>query len=481
VLPLKDPGLLREKCYVNGQWVGQGSIAVTDPATGEQLALVPDADADQTRMAIAAASAAMPDWKALLAAERARILRRWFELVMANREDLAMILTCEQGKPLAEAAGEITYAASFIEWFAEEAKRVYGETIPSHRADSRIVVLRQPVGVVAAITPWNFPAAMITRKAAPALAAGCTMVLKPATQTPLTALALAELGARAGLPKGVFNVVTGSARTIGAELTGSPVVRKLSFTGSTEVGKTLMAQCAATMKKLSMELGGNAPFIVFADADLDAAVDGAITAKFRNSGQTCVCVNRLFVHRDIADSFERKLAIAVRALKVGPGVERGSTQGPLIDDAALAKVEEHVADALAKGARLVVGGGRHALGRGFFEPTVLSGCTPDMAVMREETFGPIAPLFLFDTDEEALLLSNDTDVGLAGYFYTRDLSRAWRMAEALEVGMVGVNTGLISTEIAPFGGIKESGMGREGSRHGILDYTEIKYVCFSGI
>jgi len=481
VLPLKDPGLLREKCYVNGQWVGQGSIAVTDPATGEQLALVPDADADQTRMAIAAASAAMPDWKALLAAERARILRRWFELVMANREDLAMILTCEQGKPLAEAAGEITYAASFIEWFAEEAKRVYGETIPSHRADSRIVVLRQPVGVVAAITPWNFPAAMITRKAAPALAAGCTMVLKPATQTPLTALALAELGARAGLPKGVFNVVTGSARTIGAELTGSPVVRKLSFTGSTEVGKTLMAQCAPTMKKLSMELGGNAPFIVFADADLDAAVDGAITAKFRNSGQTCVCVNRLFVHRDIADSFERKLAIAVRALKVGPGVERGSTQGPLIDDAALAKVEEHVADALAKGARLVAGGGRHALGRGFFEPTVLSGCTPDMAVMREETFGPIAPLFLFDTDEEALLLSNDTDVGLAGYFYTRDLSRAWRMAEALEVGMVGVNTGLISTEIAPFGGIKESGMGREGSRHGILDYTEIKYVCFSGI
>jgi succinate-semialdehyde dehydrogenase/glutarate-semialdehyde dehydrogenase len=481
VLLLKDPGLLREKCYVNGQWVGQGSIAVTDPATGEQLALVPDADADQTRMAIAAASAAMPDWKALLAAERARILRRWFELVMANREDLAMILTCEQGKPLAEAAGEITYAASFIEWFAEEAKRVYGETIPSHRADSRIVVLRQPVGVVAAITPWNFPAAMITRKAAPALAAGCTMVLKPATQTPLTALALAELGARAGLPKGVFNVVTGSARTIGAELTGSPVVRKLSFTGSTEVGKTLMAQCAPTMKKLSMELGGNAPFIVFADADLDAAVDGAITAKFRNSGQTCVCVNRLFVHRDIADSFERKLAIAVRALKVGPGVERGSTQGPLIDDAALAKVEEHVADALAKGARLVAGGGRHALGRGFFEPTVLSGCTPDMAVMREETFGPIAPLFLFDTDEEALLLSNDTDVGLAGYFYTRDLSRAWRMAEALEVGMVGVNTGLISTEIAPFGGIKESGMGREGSRHGILDYTEIKYVCFSGI
>jgi len=481
VLPLKDPGLLREKCYVNGQWVGQGSIAVTDPATGEQLALVPDADADQTRMAIAAASAAMPDWKALLAAERARILRRWFELVMANREDLAMILTCEQGKPLAEAAGEITYAASFIEWFAEEAKRVYGETIPSHRADSRIVVLRQPVGVVAAITPWNFPAAMITRKAAPALAAGCTMVLKPATQTPLTALALAELGARAGLPKGVFNVVTGSARTIGAELTGSPVVRKLSFTGSTEVGKTLMAQCAPTMKKLSMELGGNAPFIVFADADLDAAVDGAITAKFRNSGQTCVCVNRLFVHRDIADSFERKLAIAVRALKVGPGVERGSTQGPLIDDAALAKVEEHVADALAKGARLVAGGGRHALGRGFFEPTVLSGCTPDMAVMREETFGPIAPVFLFDTDEEALQLSNDTDVGLAGYFYTRDLSRAWRMAEALEVGMVGVNTGLISTEIAPFGGIKESGMGREGSRHGILDYTEIKYVCFSGI
>lgn len=481
MLPLKDPGLLREQCYIDGQWLGQGRIAVTDPATGEQLALVPDADADQTRAAIAAASAALPGWKALLAAERARILRRWFDLVMAHREDLAMILTREQGKPLAEASGEIAYAASFIEWFAEEAKRVYGETIPSHRADSRIVVLRQPVGVVAAITPWNFPAAMITRKAAPALAAGCTMVLKPATQTPLTALALAELGARAGLPKGVFNVVTGSARTIGAELTGSPAVRKLSFTGSTEVGKTLMAQCAATMKKLSMELGGNAPFIVYPDADLDAAVEGAVAAKFRNSGQTCVCVNRLFVHRDIADAFETRLAAAVRALKVGPGIEPGTTQGPLIDDAALAKVEEHVADALGKGARLVAGGGRHAFGRGFFEPTVLSGCTPDMAVMREETFGPIAPLFLFDSDEEALALANDTDVGLAAYFYTRDLSRAWRMAEALEVGMVGVNTGLISTEVAPFGGIKESGMGREGSRHGICDYTEIKYICFAGI
>ena len=371
--------------------------------------------------------------------------------------------------------------ADVIDWFAEEAKRVYGEVIPSHRADARIVVLRQPVGVVAAITPWNFPAAMITRKAAPALAAGCTMVLRPATLTPLTALALGALGEEAGLPAGVFNVVTGSSRVIGAELTGSPIIRKLSFTGSTEVGKTLMAQCAPTMKKLSMELGGNAPFIVFADADLDAAVEGAIASKYRNSGQTCVCVNRILVQREVADAFAGKLARAVEKLKVAPGTEEGSTQGPLIEQSAVAKVEEHIADALAKGARLVTGGKRHALGHGFFEPTVLADCTPAMALAKEETFGPLAPLFVFDTEAEALRLANDTEVGLAGYFYTRDLARAWRVAEALEVGMVGINTGLISTEVAPFGGIKESGSGREGSRHGIEDYTEIKYLCMGGI
>lgn len=480
-ISLADPGLLREQLFIDGAWVGQGEIAVTDPATGDVLGHVPSADAALTQAAIAAAQRAMPEWKARLASDRSRILRRWFDLIMVHQDDLAMILTREQGKSLAEAKGEIAYAASFIEWFAEEAKRVYGETIPAHRLDSRIVVLRQPVGVVAAITPWNFPAAMITRKAAPALAAGCAMVCKPATQTPLTALALAVLAERAGIPAGVFNVVTGSSQVIGAELTGSPAVAKLSFTGSTEVGKTLMAQCAGTMKKLSMELGGNAPFIVFPDADLDAAVDGAIASKYRNSGQTCVCVNRIFVHRDVATAFQTKLAAAVEALKVGPGVDADTTQGPLIDDKAVAKVEEHIADALAKGATLVTGGHRHALGRNFFTPTVIADCTPDMTVMHEETFGPLAPLFTFGSDEEALRLANDTDVGLAGYFYTRDLSRAWRVAEALEVGMVGINTGLISTEVAPFGGIKQSGMGREGSRHGIDDYTEIKYICFSGI
>jgi succinate-semialdehyde dehydrogenase/glutarate-semialdehyde dehydrogenase len=480
-IDVQDRGLLREQCLIGGIWQGKPGIAVSDPATGEVLAHVPDIDAEGTRAAIAVAATAMVGWKALLAAERARTLRRWFDLVMAHQEDLAMILTREQGKPLAEARAEIAYAASFIEWFAEEAKRVYGETIPAHRADSRIVVIRQPVGVVAAITPWNFPAAMITRKAAPALAAGCTMVLKPATQTPLTALALAVLAERAGIPAGVFNVITGSSRVIGAELTQSPVVRKLSFTGSTEVGKTLMAQCAPTMKKLSMELGGNAPFIVFADADLDAAVEGAIASKFRNSGQTCVCVNRILVAREVAEAFEAKLIAAVGRLQVAPGVATGTTQGPLIDEAAVQKVEEHIADALEKGARLLAGGHRHSLGQTFFEPTILTGCTPAMDVAREETFGPLAPLFLFDSEGEALALANDTEVGLAGYFYTRDLSRAWRVAEALEVGMVGINTGLISTEVAPFGGIKESGMGREGSRHGMNDYTEIKYLCMSGI
>lgn len=480
-ITLKDPDLLRQQGFINGRWSGEGVIAVTDPATGEVLAHVPDFGVDETRAAIAAAAAAMADWKGRLASERARVLRRWFDLMIAHQDDLAMILTREQGKPLAEAKGEIAYAAAFIEWFAEEAKRVYGETIPAHRADARILVIRQPVGVVAAITPWNFPAAMITRKAGPALAAGCGMVVKPATQTPLTALALAVLAERAGLPAGLFNVVTGSSRVIGGELTASPVVRKLSFTGSTEVGKTLMAQCAPTMKKLSLELGGNAPFIVFEDADLDAAVEGAIASKFRNSGQTCVCVNRILVHKGVAEAFEAKLATAVKALKVGPGTAPGVVQGPLIDTAAVEKVEAHIRDALEKGARIVAGGVRHALGGSFFEPTILSGAAPGMEVAREETFGPLAPLFLFESDEEALAMANDTEVGLAGYFYTRDLSRAWRVAEALEVGMVGINTGLISTEVAPFGGIKESGSGREGSRHGMDDYTELKYICMAGI
>ncbi|MFP5434418.1 NAD-dependent succinate-semialdehyde dehydrogenase [Sphingobium sp. ba1] len=480
-IALSDRDLLRQQCLIDGAWTGSPSIAVTDPATGETLAFIPDLGVAETQAAIAAADAALPAWRAKTAAERSRILRRWFDLLITHQDDLAMILTREQGKALAEAKGEIGYAASFIEWFAEEAKRLYGEVIPSHRADSRIVVVKQPVGVVAAITPWNFPAAMITRKAAPALAAGCTMVLKPATQTPLTALALAVLAEWAGVPAGVFNVVTGSSRVIGGELTASPLVRKLSFTGSTEVGKTLMAQCAPTMKKLSMELGGNAPFIVFADADLDAAVEGAMASKYRNSGQTCVCVNRILVQREVAPAFEQKLTAAVKKLKVGPGTQEGVAQGPLIDDKAVQKVEEHVADALAKGGRIVTGGHRHALGRSFYEPTVVADCTPDMLLAQDETFGPLAALFLFDTEEEAVALANDTEVGLAGYFYTRDLARVWRVAEALEVGMVGINTGLISTEVAPFGGIKQSGMGREGSRHGIEDYVEMKYMCMAGL
>ena len=480
-ITLADPSLLRDQCLIGGMWTGVPTIPVTDPATGAPIGSIPDLDASDTRAAVCAADAALPAWRAKTAAERARILRRWFDLLTAHQDDLAMILTREQGKALAEAKGEIGYAASFVEWFAEEGRRIYGEIIPTHRADSRIVVIKQPVGVVAAITPWNFPAAMITRKAAPALSAGCTMVLKPATQTPLTALALAVLAERAGVPPGVFNVVTGSSRVIGGELTANPLVRKLSFTGSTEVGRTLMGQCAPTMKKLSMELGGNAPFIVFRDADLDAAVEGAMASKYRNSGQTCVCVNRFFVQRDVSAAFERKLADAVAKLQVGPGTEAGVTQGPLIDDKAVDKVEEHVADALAKGARLVHGGHRHPLGHSFYEPTIIAGCTPAMALASEETFGPLAALFTFDTEEEAIAMANDTDVGLAGYFYTRDLARAWRVGEALEVGMVGINTGLISTEVAPFGGIKQSGMGREGSRHGIEDYVEIKYMCMAGI
>jgi succinate-semialdehyde dehydrogenase/glutarate-semialdehyde dehydrogenase len=478
---LKDGALLREQAFIDGAWVGERDVLVTDPASGEVVGAVPSFGAEETRQAITAAQKAQVAWRARTAADRARVLRRWFDLVMEAQDDLALILTREQGKPLAEAKGEIAYAASFIEWFAEEAKRAYGEVIPSHRADARLVVVRQPVGVVAAITPWNFPAAMITRKVAPALAAGCTVVLKPALETPLTALALAALAERAEIPAGVFNVVTGEARPIGGELTSNPVVRKLSFTGSTGVGKLLMAQCAPTLKKLSLELGGNAPFIVFEDADLDAAVEGAIASKYRNSGQTCVCVNRVLVQRTVAAAFEAKLAAAVRALAVGPGVEPGVLQGPLIDERAVEKVESHVADALEHGARLVTGGHRHALGGLFFAPTVIGGCTPAMRIAREETFGPVAALFAFADEAEAIALANDTEVGLAGYFYTRDLARAWRVAEALEVGMIGINTGLISTEVAPFGGIKESGFGREGSRHGLEDYTELKYLCMAGL
>lgn len=478
---LNDPGLLQHQSLVGGRWIGDPVTPVTDPATGEVLASVPNLGAEATREAIDAAQAALAPWSGRLAIERSRILRQWFDLVMAAQEDLALLLTREQGKSLDEARGEIAYAASYIEWFAEEAKRTYGEVIPTHRSDSRLIVIRQPIGVVAAITPWNFPAAMITRKVAPALAAGCTVVLKPAMQTPLTALALAELALRAGAPGGVFNVVTGDARAIGGELTSNPIVRKLSFTGSTGIGKLLMGQCAATMKKVSMELGGNAPFIVFADADLDAAVEGAIASKYRNSGQTCVCVNRIYVQKEIAAAFESRLATAVRKLRVGAGVQAGVDQGPLIDEAAVLKIESHVEDAVGRGGRLVVGGRRHALGGTFFEPTVIADCTGEMAVSREETFGPLAALFAFEDEAEAIALANATEVGLAGYFYTRDLARAWRVAEALEVGMVGVNTGLISTEVAPFGGVKESGMGREGSRHGLDDYMELKYVCMAGL
>ncbi|MBN9016436.1 MAG: NAD-dependent succinate-semialdehyde dehydrogenase [Rhizobiales bacterium] len=480
-MDLIDPDLLRDRCLIDGIWTGEPKLAVTDPASGEIIAHVPQLGAAETREAIEAAERALPAWRARTAKERASALRRWFDAIVAATEDLAMIMTREQGKPLAEARGEVAYAAAYVEWFAEEAKRVYGEIIPSHRADSRLLVIRQPVGVCAAITPWNFPAAMITRKAAAALAAGCTMVVKPASQTPLTALALARLAERAGIPAGVINVVTGSAREIGGELTANPVVRKLSFTGSTEIGKLLMGQSAATLKKLSMELGGNAPFIVFDDADLDAAVEGAITSKYRNTGQTCVCVNRILVQDGVYDEFARRLAVAVARLQVGPGTEPGVTQGPLIDNAALAKVEEHIADAVQHGAEIISGGQRHSLGGTFFEPTVLTGCTPEMALAREETFGPVAALFRFADEAEAIRLANDTEFGLAGYFYSRDIGRIWRVAEAMECGMIGINTGLISTEVAPFGGIKESGFGREGSRHGIEDYSEIKYLCMAGL
>ena len=484
MLNLKDPTLLREQVLLAGEWIDadtRETIRVSNPATGEQIGTVPMCGTEETRRAIAAAEPAQRDWARRPAKERTAILRKLNDLMLANTDDLALIMTSEQGKPLAESKGEIAYAAAFIEWFAEEAKRVYGDVIPGHQADKRILVLRQPVGVVAAITPWNFPAAMITRKVAPALAAGCTVVCKPATQTPFSALALAELAARAGLPPGVFNVVTGPAREIGGVLTGDSRVRKLSFTGSTEVGKLLMAQCAKTMKKVSLELGGNAPFIVFDDADLDAAVTGAIASKYRNTGQTCVCANRLLVQAGVYDAFAAKLVAAVQKLRVGDGLAGETEQGPLIDDAALRKVEEHVADATGKGARIATGGKRHALGGTFFEPTVLTGVTPAMMVAREETFGPVAPLFRFETEAEAIRMANDTEFGLAAYLYTRDLARSWRVSEALEYGIVGLNTGLISTEVAPFGGVKESGTGREGSKYGLLDYTEIKYVCIGGV
>src|SRR5438552_14155686 len=481
---LKDAHLFRQACYVDGAWVegtGTGGIDVDNPATGEIIGTVPKLGRAETRQAIDAAARAFPAWRARTAKERATVMRRWFDLMMANQDDLAHLMTTEQGKPLAESKGEVAYAASFLEWFGEEAKRIYGDTIPPHQPDKRIVVIKEPIGVVACITPWNFPLAMITRKAGPAIAAGCSVVLKPASQTPFSALALAELAERAGVPKGVFNVITGSAGDIGAELTSHPVVRKLSFTGSTETGKILMAQCASTVKKLSLELGGNAPFVVFDDADLDAAVEGAIMSKYRNTGQTCVCANRLLVQEAVYDTFATKLAQAVAKLTPAPGFDASATQGPLIDDRAVEKVERHIADATSKGAKVLVGGKRHARGGRFFEPTILTDVTPAMVVAREETFGPVAPLFRFKTEAEAIALANDTEFGLAAYFYGRDIARVWRVAEALEYGIVGINSGLISTEVAPFGGVKESGLGREGSKYGIDEFVEIKYMCFGGI
>ncbi len=479
---LRDSDLLKEACFIDGAWVrGTRTFAVTNPATGEVLAQVPDLGAEETRQAIAAAKAAQGAWAAMPAKNRAIILKRWHDLILEHAEDLAVIMTAEQGKPLAESRGEVVYGASFIEWAAEEGKRLYGEVIPSPFPDTRIMVLRQPVGVVAAITPWNFPNAMITRKAGPALAAGCTFVCKPAEDTPLSALALAELAARAGLPAGVFNVITGDAAIIGAELTSSMDVRMLTFTGSTEVGKLLYRQCADTVKKISLELGGNAPFIVFDDADLDAAVEGALASKYRNTGQTCVCANRIMVQEGVYDAFAEKLAAAVKNLKVGIGSEEGVAQGPLINEQALEKVERLVADARDKGARVLTGGRRHALGGTFYEPTVLCDITPEMALTREEIFGPVAPLMKFATEEEAVRLANDTPYGLAAYFYARDMGRVWRVSEALEYGIVGVNRGIISTEVAPFGGVKESGLGREGGRHGVEEFTELKYVAVGGV
>ncbi len=481
---LSDPSLFRQQCYLDGRWIDADSgetIEVTNPATGELLGTVPRLGAAETRRAIEAANRAWPEWRSKVAKERASILRRWFDLMLENQDDLAVLMTLEQGKPLAEAKGEVVYGGSFIEWFAEEGKRIYGDTIPQHQPDKRIVVIKQPVGVVAAITPWNFPNAMITRKCAPALAAGCPVVIKPASQTPFSALALAELAERAGIPAGIVNVITGAAKAIGGELTGNSIVRKLSFTGSTEVGKLLMQQCAGTVKKVSMELGGNAPFLVFDDADIDAAVEGAMVSKFRNTGQTCVCANRILVQDSVYEAFAEKLVEAVRGLSVGFGLKEGVSQGPLIDQAALDKVEEHVEDAVAKGAKVAIGGARHDLGGTFYQPTVLTGVTTDMAVTREETFGPVAPLFRFETEEQGIAMANDTEFGLAAYFYARDLGRVWRVSEALETGIVGINTGIISTEVAPFGGVKESGVGREGSKYGIDEFLEVKYLCMGGV
>ena len=483
-LSLNDSELFRQQAYIGGRWCEADngtSFQVTNPATGEVLGQVPDMGAAETRRAIEAAKAAWPGWRHKTAKERANLLRKWHDLMMANLDDLARLMTAEQGKPLAESKGEIGYAASFIEWFAEEGKRVYGDTIPSPWNDRRLVVVKEPVGVCCAITPWNFPAAMITRKAGPALAAGCTMVAKPAESTPLSAFALAVLAERAGIPAGVFNVLTGDPKAIGGEMTSNPDVRKITFTGSTEVGRLLMRQSADTIKKVSLELGGNAPLIVFDDADLDAAVEGTIISKFRNTGQTCVCANRLYVQDGVYDAFAEKLIAAVKQLKVGNGFEVGVAQGPLIDQAAVEKVEEHISDAVSKGARVLLGGKRHSLGGTFFEPTVLADVTSAMKVAREETFGPVAPLFRFYKDEDAVQFSNDTEFGLASYFYSRDIGRIWRVAEELEYGMVGINTGLISTEVVPFGGMKQSGIGREGSHYGIDEFIEVKYLCFGGV
>ncbi|WP_323011311.1 NADP-dependent succinate-semialdehyde dehydrogenase [Castellaniella sp.] len=484
MLPLKNPDLLRQQCYVDGLWCdadsGQ-SVNVTNPATGAVIGSVPKMGAGEARRAIEAASRSWAQWRGLTAKQRAVILRRWFELMIAHTEDLAIIMTAEQGKPLAESRGEIAYAASYLEWYAEEGKRAYGDIIPSSWADKRIVVTKEPIGVCAAITPWNFPSSMITRKAGAALAAGCPIVVKPATQTPYSALALAVLAAEAGVPAGVFSVVTGSAPAIGGEMTSNELVRKVTFTGSTEIGRLLMEQSASSVKKVSMELGGNAPFIVFEDADLDAAVEGAMASKYRNSGQTCVCANRFYVHDKVYDAFSQKLVAAVQQLKVGNGLEDGTTQGPLIDLAAVEKIQEHIADVLDKGGRVLTGGKPHALGFSFFEPTVVVGATPDMKVAREETFGPLAPLFRFSSDEEVIQMANDTEFGLAAYFFSRDIGRVWRVGEALEYGMVGINTGIISNEAAPFGGVKQSGVGREGSHYGLDDYLVVKYLCMGGI
>lgn len=480
IMQLYDSSLFHQQAFIAGEWRDANSgevITVTNPANGQKLGSVPKMGAVETREAIEAANRALPAWRALTAKERANILRRWFDLMMANQDDLATLMTLEQGKPLAEAKGEISYAASFIEWFAEEGKRIYGDTIPGHQADKRLIVIKQPIGVTAAITPWNFPSAMITRKAGPALAAGCTMVLKPASQTPYSALALAELAKRAGIPDGVFNVVTGAASAVGNELTSNPLVRKLSFTGSTEIGRELMAQCAKDIKKVSLELGGNAPFIVFDDADLDKAVEGALASKFRNAGQTCVCANRLYVQDGVYERFAEKLQQAVEKLQLGDGLQPGVTTGPLIDEKAVVKVREHIADAVAKGACVLTGGQSHALGGNFFQPTILVNVPDNAKVAKEETFGPLAPLFRFTDEADVIRQANDTEFGLAAYFYARDLSRVFRVGEALEYGIVGINTGIISNEVAPFGGIKASGLGREGSKYGIEDYLEIKYMC----